>query len=226
MGPKPEVSQSGHLFGYPLLDHLNQRHPLLQLAQIIKAAMRTKVIVDTTVMEKAIAYPTDLRLLEHCREHLVKAAQEHGLTLPQNYNREGPRLALQAGRYAHARQFKRMKGVLRTLRTRVGRVQRDIERQLGKVPESVRSKLQELLGRTQRIQSQKPKDKNKLYALHATEVEGISKGKARRPYEFGVKMSIMTMLKEGLVFGTRSMPGNPYDGHTLYEALEQAAIVS
>jgi IS5 family transposase len=65
-----------------------------------------------------------------------------------------------------------------------------------------------------------------LYALHAPEVECIAKGKARTPYEFGVKVSIVTTLKEGLVVGARSMPGNPYDGHTLHEALEQAEILS
>ena len=64
------------------------------------------------------------------------------------------------------------------------------------------------------------------YALHAPEVECISKGKARRPYEFGVKVSITTTHREGLVIGARSMPGNPYDGHTLADALEQAAILS
>src|SRR6202000_336157 len=69
-------------------------------------------------------------------------------------------------------------------------------------------------------------DKTKLYALHAPEVECLAKGNARTPYEFGVKVSITTTHKEGLVVGMRSMPGNPYDGHTLAEALEQAAILS
>ena len=67
-------------------------------ALMIKPASIKRVIVDTTVMEKAITHPTDSRLLEHAREHLVKAAQECGLTLRQNYNWEAPRLALQAGR--------------------------------------------------------------------------------------------------------------------------------
>jgi len=329
MGPKPETTQSGQLFGYPLLEHLNQRHPLLRLAglidweaiarvaagtfssrrgrpavrgrliagllylqhaynlsdeevvwgwvenpywqvftgetylqteppidpssltrwrqrlgeagleellaQTIEAAKRAEVIkptsiqhviVDTTVMEKAIAHPTDSRLLERCRTHLVKAAQQCGLTLRQNDNREAPRLAWQVGRYAHARQFKRMKSALRSLRTRVGRVYRDIARQIDQVPVSQQAKLKELLSKTQRIVQQKPQDKNKLYALHAPEVECIAKGKARTPYEFGVKVSIVTTHKEGLVVGARSMPGNPYDGRTLYEALEQREILS
>ena len=82
------------------------------------------------------------------------------------------------------------------------------------------------MARTRRILDQRPKDENKLYALHAPEVECISKGKARMPYEFGVKVSITTTLKEGFVVGARSMPCNPYDGHTLAEALEQAGIMA
>jgi IS5 family transposase len=83
----------------------------------------------------------------------------------------------------------------------------------------------ELIGRTKRILAQKPKDKNKLYALHAPEVECLAKGKAHTPYEFGVKVSITTTHKEGLVVSMRSMRGNPYDRHTLAEALEQAAVL-
>jgi IS5 family transposase len=83
-----------------------------------------------------------------------------------------------------------------------------------------------LLGRVSRILTQKTKDKNKLYALHAPEVESISKGKARTPYEFGVRVTVATTLKEGLVVGMRSMPGNPWDGHTLDETIEQVSILT
>ena len=58
------------------------------------------------------------------------------------------------------------------------------------------------------------------------EAECISKGKARTPYEFGVKVTVATTLKEGLVVGMRSMPGNPWDGHTLSETVEQASILT
>jgi transposase, IS5 family len=195
-------------------------------ASVIKDSSIKRVIVDTTVMQKAIAYPTDSALLERSRAHLVKAAQQCSLKLRQNYNREAPRLVRQIGRYAHARQYRRMRAVLRTLRSRVGRVQREMERQLEQVPQPRQDKLRELLGRTHRILTQQIKDKNKLYALHAPEVECIAKGKARMKYEFGVKVSIVTTWKEGLVVGARSMPGNPYDGNTLQEALEQATILS
>lgn len=193
---------------------------------VIKHSSAQQVIVDTTVMPKAIAHPTDSRLLDKSRQHLVKAAEDNGLQLRQNYNRVAPRLAAQIGRYAHAKQFKRMRKAVRTLRTRVGRVHREVQRQLHLLPEAAKAKIQDLLQRTGRILTQRTKDKNKLYALHAPEVECISKGKARTPYEFGVKVSIATTLKEGLVVGMRSMPGNPYDGHTLAETLEQVGILT
>ncbi len=195
-------------------------------AGLIKKSSLDKVIVDTTVMPKAIAHPTDSRLLEKSRQHLVRFAEEQGLELRQNYNRQAPRMAAQIGRYAHARQFKRMRKMLKALRVRVARVHREVMRKLGQLPEQMQSKARELLDRVGRILTQKTKDKNKLYALHAPEVECIAKGKARTPYEFGVKVTIATTLKEGLVVGMRSMPGNPYDGHTLDETIEQVEILA
>ena len=83
------------------------------------------------------------------------------------------------------------------------------------------SDLATLLKRAERIRTQQRNEKNKLYALHAPEVECISKGKARNPYEFGVKVSLAVTHKQGLMVGARSFPGNPYDGHILSAQLEQ-----
>lgn len=195
-------------------------------AQVIKASSLEKVIVDTTVMEKAIAYPTDSRLLERGRQHLVKLADRLGIKLRQNYNRQAPRLAGQVGRYAHAKQYKRMRSTLKKLRTVVGRVWRDIERQRENVAPEFAPRVDSILARVRRLLDQKPKDKNKLYSLHAPEVECIAKGKARQPYEFGVKVTVATTHREGLVVGMRSLPGNPFDGHTLAEAIEQVTILN
>ena len=101
-----------------------------------------RVIVDTTVQEKAVAYPTDSRLLEVGRKKLVMLAKRHGIALRQSYEREGPRLSRRAGGYAHAKQFKRMKRVLRRQRTLLGRVIRDIGRKLDGVDASARETLQ------------------------------------------------------------------------------------
>jgi IS5 family transposase len=133
---------------------------------------------------------------------------------------------MQIGRYAHAKQFRRMKRSLRTLKSRVGRVYRDVGRQIEQIAESRQDAAKDLMHRVNRILTQTTKDKNKLYALHAPEVECLAKGKARIPYEFGVKVTVATTLKEGFVVGMRSMPGNPYDGHTLEEAIEQVSILA
>lgn len=65
----------------------------------------------------------------------------------------------------------------------------------------------------------------KLYAWHAPEVSCISQDKARTPYEFGVKVGIASTLRGTLIVGARAFHGNPYDGHTLHDQLEQASIL-
>ena len=45
------------------------------------------------------------------------------------------------------------------------------------------------------------------------------RGKAHRPYEFGVKVSLATTLNRSrgglFIAHAKALPGNPYDGHTL-----------
>ena len=208
------------------------------LAQTVNAAVAMKVIdrsalesviVDSTVQEKAVAHPTDSRLLERARENLVDAAKAEGIALKQTYAREGKDLGRRAGRYAHARQFKRMRKVLKRQRTVVGRLLRDVQRKAALVQSPVSVALNEIMARAGKIVEQtaqrKSGGKNKLYSLHAPEVECISKGKSRKPYEFGVKVGIATTWRHNLIVGARAFPGNPYDGHTLNEQLEQAAIL-
>ena len=164
----------------------------------------------------------DARLYEKARVKLVALAKELGLDLRQTYARKAPRLAMQIGRYAHARQYKRMRKALRTLRGYTGRVMRDIRRRLDNIPAgAMRDGVAEILARVSKLLHQAPKGKGKIYALHEPDVDCISKGKARVRYEFGCKVSLATTIDECFVVGMRAMLGNPYDGHTLAEALEQ-----
>ena len=78
------------------------------------------------------------------------------------------------------------------------------------------------LERAERIRTQQRNGTNKLYTLHAPEVECLAKGKARKPYEFSVKTAVVVSRRHGLMLGARAFPGNPYDGHILNAALEQA----
>jgi IS5 family transposase len=187
-----------------------------------------RIIVDSTVQEKAIAHPVDSRLLEIARAKVVQAAKFAGITLKQTFVKEGKALRRKAGGYAHAKQFKRLRRTVKRQRTILGIVLRETQRKLATAtPESPTTilRLTTLMERAERIRTQQPKDKNKLYALHAPEVECIGKGKARKPYEFGVKASIAVTHKSGLMVGARTFPGNPYDGHVLNEQLEQTTIL-
>jgi IS5 family transposase len=191
-------------------------------AGVVKRASFETVVLDTTVQPKAIAHPTDSRLLNRAREQLVQAAQDAGIELRQSYARVGRTAERQAGRYAHAKQYKRMQRELKRLRTWLGRVIRDVQRKGGEIADTLKAKLEI----AQRLYEQRRDSKHKLYALHAPEVECLAKGKARTPYEFGVKVSVAVTAKEGLVVGMRSMPGSPYDGHTVDSQLEQVSILS
>ncbi|PPU77699.1 hypothetical protein XpopCFBP1817_20870, partial [Xanthomonas populi] len=89
----------------------------------------------------------------------------------------------------------------RRQRTLLGRVlrdmQRDMQRKLDQVETSVRERIAVCLERAQRRYTQRPKDTQKLYALHAPEVACIGNGKARQPYEFGVKVGIAVSACKG-----------------------------
>ena len=187
----------------------------------VKKTEFERVIVDTTVQEKSIAHPTDSRLLEVAREKVARLAKRAGIQLKQTHEREGKTLRRRAGGYAHAKQFKRVRTVLKRQRTILGRLLREVRRKMGSLADAARSNLDTWVQRAERIHRQRPKDKNKLYALHAPEAECISKGKARQPYEFGVKVSLAVTHQHGLMVGARSFPGNPYDGHTLAAQIEQ-----
>ena len=181
-----------------------------------------RVNVDTTVQEKHVTFPTDSKLLGKAIVKLVAAARSRGIRLRQSYVRVGKRAAVKAGRYAHARQYKRMRRQLRKLRTYVGRLIRDIQRKATTIDDDLAT----LLSRADRIRRQQPKDAHKLYSLHEPEVRCISKGKAHKRYEFGQKVAIATTNGDNWVVASRLMEDNPYDGHTLAETLATVESVT
>ena len=191
-------------------------------------ALRTKdlarVTVDTTVQPKAITFPTDAKLLHAAIKGLNRLAGTHGVRLRQSYLRIAKHAAMMAGRYAHAKQFNRHRRQLRILRTRLGRIIRDIRRKIAGQP-ALQEAFQWPLARASQIRSQQQRQRGwKLYSFHAPEVECIGKGKASAPYEFGVKASIVTTNARApggqFVLHAKALPGNPYDGHTLRSAIE------
>jgi len=191
--------------------------------RVIRPAQLQRVNVDTTVQTKAIRFPTDARLYQRMREKLVKAARAEGFTIKQSYEHVGRRLLMQSSRYAHARQMKRAGACTRKLRTQLGRVIREIERQIVTSPNQLSelSKLLTLLATAHQIYTQQRHDKDKIYSVHEPEVECIAKGKADKKYEFGNKVSVAVSSRGGWFVGAKSFTGNPYDGHTLGAQMKQ-----
>jgi IS5 family transposase len=189
--------------------------------EAIKPSDLNRVIVDTTVQPKNVMFPTDARLLNRAREILVRLAKGAGIKLRQSYGRIGKFALIKHQRYAHAKQFKRANRALKTLRTYLGRVIRDIARKLESNVDLLHQiALDRMLTLARRVLDQKQQQRGpKVYSLHAPEVECIGKGKAHRPYEFGVKVSVATTLSHAkggqFVTHVKALPGNPYDGHTL-----------
>ena len=196
------------------------------LAQVIRSAMSTamlkpreleRVNVDTTVQEKAVAFPTNARLYQPARKTLVRAAKKRNIKLRQSYVRVGKYAFFKQSRYRAASQLKRAKKYARKLRTYLGRVIRDIERKLPQ-PDA---QMATLLERAKQIEQQQRSDSNKLYSMHAPEVECIAKGKVNKRYEFGCKVVLVTTSLSNWIVGTTAVHGNPYDGATLAAVLAQ-----
>ena len=207
---------------------LGEEQPVALIQESLSVAHKTgalatrdleRVVVDTTVQPKAIAHPTDARLCHRALEKLVDLAQRHDVPLRQSYRRVAKRAAIMVGRYTHAHQFTRARRALKFLRTRLGRVIRDIRRKIEGNAE-LEERFANLLALAVRVRFQDHRQRGpKIYALHAPEVECIGKGKARAPYEFGCKVSIATPAtkpKGGqFVLHAKTLHGNPFDGHTL-----------
>jgi len=178
-----------------------------------------RVAVDTTVQPKAVAHPTDARLMHRALIKLVALAKRDGIPLRQSYKRVAKRAAIMVGRYSHAHQFKRARRELRFLRARLGRVIRDIRRKI-EGDAAHEERFGPLLALAIRVRVQDHRQRGpKIYALHAPEVECIGKGKARAPYEFGCKVSVATPVTKPrggqFVLHAKALHGNPFDGHTL-----------
>ena len=181
-----------------------------------------RVNVDTTVQEKAIAFPTDARLYYKARRALVRAAEGAGISLRRNYNRVAKLAIIKQARFAHAKQLRRAQRETKRLRIYLGRVIRDIQRKCPAPDEP----LKQLLDNAQRILTQQKKDRGKLYSVHAPEVECIAKGKAHKHYEFGCKVAVVTTSKNGWVVAIDAIHSNPYDGHTLRPAIAQVEKIT
>jgi len=172
-------------------------------------AKEREITVDTTVQEKNITFPTDVKLLSKVIKKCRKIADSEGIKLRRSFRRELPGLIRQ--------RFKSRK-ILKRIRTMAGVLIRELER---KLPNEARARHAESLRLFQRVHSQKRTDANKIYSLHEPDVLCIGKGKEHKKYEFGRKASIAVTKTTGVIVGAMSFKENVFDGHTLPDVLEQ-----
>src|SRR5215207_9268099 len=188
-----------------------------------------RVTIDTTVQPKAVTHPTDSKLLHRGIEILARLARRHGVRLRQAFLRVAKRAKREVARLMHSGRARQAERRVRQLRTWLGRLRRDIGRKIAG-DAAAEAAFAGPLALIARLLHQRREDRggDKLYSLHAPEVECIGKGKAHARFEFGVKVSIATTnaVAPGgqFVLGARALPGNPYDGHTLADQIAQAEL--
>ncbi len=174
------------------------------------------VSIDTTVQEKNITFPTDNKLHRKIITKCKAISEKEGLPVRQSYIRTLKKLSVAQRFRNHPKNYRKARKADRKVKTIAGRLVRELERNL-----EPNSQYQTELALFNRVLTQKKDDKHKVYSLHEPEVECISKGKESKKYEFGNKVSIITTQTTGVIVGAMSFR-NPYDGHTLKPAIEQA----
>ena len=188
----------------------------------VKRTEFQKVIVDTTVQEKSIEFPTDSGLYYKALTRLVYLSKQVGIKLRQTYKRKAKENLIKRNRLASRGKRREALREQKKLRTYLGRIIRDIERKIevSEIREGL-DNLRESLEISKRIWGQKRQDKKKVYSVHEPEVKCYSKGKASKKYEFGSKVSVVITAKNCWVLGIQFFTQSVHDVLTLRPALDQ-----
>jgi IS5 family transposase len=184
-----------------------------------KEVHEKEILIDTTVQEKNITFPTDSKLHKKIIEGCLKIAEKENIKLRQRYTRIVKQLMIDQRFREHPKRKKKANAAARKLKTIAGRLVRDVERNLDEIDRL--SCYDEQLWLYLLVLGQKRDDKDKLYSFHAPEVKCISKGKEHKKYEFGNKSCFALTKKSGIVVGALAFEDNIYDGHAIEPQLEQ-----
>jgi transposase, IS5 family len=183
-----------------------------------KEIQEKEVLIDTTVQEKNITYPTDVKLQKKIVEKCRKIADKEGIGLRQSYKRELKQLMIDQRFHSHPKRKKKARAAARRIKVISGRVVRDIER---KMTASQKQEYKRIFDVFHKILEQHRNSENKIYSIHQPHVKCIAKGKEAKKYEFGNKSSIVKTKKSGIIVGAMAFIENVYDGDTLEPQLAQ-----
>ena len=183
-----------------------------------KSSKEKDVVVDTTVQEKNITFPTDVKLYKKIIDRCNKIFKKEGIDVRQSYKRTVKELLLKQRFRNHPKNRKKALSAERKMKTIAGRLVRELYRKMSK---KQIKKYEDKLKLYEAVLKQKKGDKNKIYSLHEPEVYCISKGKEHKRYEFGTKASFVITKNSGIIVGALNVE-NDYDGHTLKKVLAQS----
>jgi IS5 family transposase len=187
-----------------------------------KKSLERDVVIDTTVQEKNITFPTDTKLRVHVISRCWKLAAAEGLPLRRSYRRELKK-TLRIIRFSkRLHDKKHVTAAIRRVKTMANALLRDV---MGKLPAQSLAARHEELENYRRAVNQERHDTNKIYSLHEPDVLCISKGKEHKKYEFGAKAAIAMTKTNCILVGAKSFTSNVYDGDTLKELLPQIETV-
>ena len=182
-------------------------------------AEEKQVLIDTTVQEKNITYPTDGKLAIKMIHHLHKIGKKEQLNLRRTFVKEIKEHRINLRFFKHPKKIKKARASIKRLRTIVGILIRDISRILQ--PEQLVN-YQEKFDLFDKVRNQQIKDSNKVLSLHESHVYAITKGKDHKKYEYGTKASIVATKDSGVIVGVASHSKNEHDSKTLELALTSA----
>ena len=185
-----------------------------------KQAQEATVLIDTTVQEKNITYPTDAKLAIKIINRLNKLAKRHGIQQRRTYVKEVKNCRLAIRHFRHVKKRAKAKKALTRLRTIANKLIRELQRKLS--THSLFETYQKDFLFYQKVLAQQPKDKNKIYSLHEPDVYVIAKGKDHKQYEYGNKVSIVSTKDTNIIVGVASHDKNIHDSKTLNVAISHA----
>lgn len=188
-----------------------------------KEAQEKEVLVDTTVQEKNITFPTDTKLHKKIIDKCNTIAESQDIQLRQSYTRITKQLMIDQRFRNHPKRKKKAKAAARKIKTIAGRLVRDLERKMTDEQRAFYGRKLEIFNQ---ILQQQRNSKNKIYSIHEPHVKCIAKGKEAKPYEFGNKSSIVKTKKSGIIIGVLAFTDNVFDGDTLEPQLAQVKRVA
>ncbi len=183
-----------------------------------KEIQEKEVLLDTTVQEKNITYPTDVKLQKKIVEKCRKIAKDERIQLRQTYRKELKQLMIDQRFHNHPKRKKKAKAAARRIKVIAGKIYRDLYR---KLDEEQKEQYKKLFKIFDKILAQERNGKNKIYSIHQPHVKCIAKGKEAKKYEFGNKSSFVKTKKSGIIVGALAFTENIYDGDTLSPQLVQ-----